>query len=160
MSPRDVYPEGNVMWQRAGESWADAVVQEAGEGDGELEGSQEPSTAHIPDPSITSHSRAVRRERERDEESETTSFGLISKDNTRRKRWQEGLSLAGHGEFTAVGQKCNPRTLTEKPGGLTHSRECRGHFKGFIPKESPGRLGKKMQVSPSFHDKRTLDVSS
>lgn len=66
MSPRDVYPEGNVMWQRAGESWADVVVQEAGEGDGELEGSQEPSTAHIPDPSITSHSRAVRRGRERE----------------------------------------------------------------------------------------------
>lgn len=59
-----------------------------------------------------------------------------------------------------MGQKCNPRTLTEKHGGLTHSRECMGHFKGFIPKESPGRLGRRMQVSPSFHDKTTLDVSS
>lgn len=32
MSPRDVYPEGNVMWQRAGESRADGFLPEVGEG--------------------------------------------------------------------------------------------------------------------------------
>lgn len=44
MSPRDVYPEGSVMWQRGGESWADRCGRPgAREGVGELEGGQEPA---------------------------------------------------------------------------------------------------------------------
>ena len=43
MSPGDVYPKGNAMWPGAGESQADKLIQEVGEGDGEPKVGQAPA---------------------------------------------------------------------------------------------------------------------
>lgn len=43
MSPRDVYPKGNAVWPGAGESQADKLIQEVGEGDSEPEVGQAPA---------------------------------------------------------------------------------------------------------------------
>lgn len=54
VSPRDGYPEGNVMRHRARESGIAIRPQEAARGSVSRKEARSTEAAHIPDPSITS----------------------------------------------------------------------------------------------------------
>lgn len=93
MSPRDVYPEGSVMWQRGGESWADRCgrpgARRGGRGAGRRPGA---GSACVPDPAVTSPTKAV----------QTAPLGLVSQDSAAGSRRWTVLGVAGHGERAAT----------------------------------------------------------
>lgn len=114
MSPRDVYPEGNAMWQRVGESRADGFILEvAGEGRGTGSQGGARSTSREPAP------QRSRETRTRDNFLRPHQQGQHLNQESRGRWPEKGLGLA---ENEDLEQRVRALSVTTP----ISSREARG----------------------------------